>query len=277
MQHLAREKIYWQGIDADITEYVKQCKICTRHKVTQALQPMMPKGVPEGPWQDLAADFFKYNNIKYLLITGTFIKYPFLYKISSNAAEPVTKRIKSLISQYGPPKTLSTDNGPPFSSEAFTQFMQKEHIDHITSSPHYPKSNRFIERQIKTIKTALSPCQETKLPVADLLLNKRTQPIGQNLPSPREILLNRMAECPGRPSHPVDMDNIHNFLISKKATQKENHDNSHKASTLPDMIPGQEVLFLGPADPHQYIEGTITTHASTPRSYIIESNGRNYH
>ena len=58
---------------------------------------------------------------------------------------------------------------------------------------------------------------------------------------------------------------------------KENHDKRDKARTLPDIIPGQEVIFLSPADPQQYIEGTITAHASLPRSYIIESNGRNYH
>ena len=183
MQHLTREKIYWQGIDTDITEYVKHCKICNKHKTTQAVQPMMPKDVPEGPVQDLAADFFQHNNTKYLLIADTFSNYSFLYKISSKAADSITQRIKSLISQYGPPKTLSTDNGPPFSSEAFTQFMQKEHIDCITSSPHYSKSNRFIERQIKT---ALSTHQEAKLPIEDLLLNIRTQPIGPHLPPPRE-------------------------------------------------------------------------------------------
>ena len=145
MQHLAREKIYWQGMDADITEYVKYCKIRTKHKATQAVQPMIPKDVPEGPWQDLAADFFQHNNIKYFLIAETFSKYPFLYKISSKGAEPITQRIKSFISQYGPPKTLSTDNGQPFLTEAFVQFMQKDHIDHITSSLHYPKSNGFTE------------------------------------------------------------------------------------------------------------------------------------
>ena len=30
MQHLTREKIYWPGMDADITEYVKHCTICTK-------------------------------------------------------------------------------------------------------------------------------------------------------------------------------------------------------------------------------------------------------
>ena len=57
IQHLTRDKIYWQGMDADITEYVKNCKICTKHKAMQAIQPIIPRDIPEGPWQDFAADF----------------------------------------------------------------------------------------------------------------------------------------------------------------------------------------------------------------------------
>ena len=64
---------------------------------------------------------------------------------------------------------------------------------------------------------------------------------------------------------------------AKNKIQKENHDKYHKVRTLPDIIPSKEVLFLSPADTHQDIEDTITSHASTPRSYIIESQGRNYH
>ena len=206
MQHLTREKIYWPGMDADITEYVKHCTICT--KQLRQHNQWYPEISQKAHGQDLAADIFHHNNTEYILITDTFSKYPFLYKVSSQAAEPVTKRIKSLISQYGPPKTLSTDNGPPFSSEAFAQFMSKEHIEHITSSTLYPRSNGFIECQINTIKTALSTCQESKQSVEDLLLNIRTQPIGPHLPSPREILHYRPEEHPGRPSQPVNEEDI---------------------------------------------------------------------
>ena len=61
--------MYWPGIHSDIAEYVKCCKICTQHKTTQHIQPLLPRDVPEAPWQDLATDFFKFNNKEYLLIT----------------------------------------------------------------------------------------------------------------------------------------------------------------------------------------------------------------
>ena len=240
MQHLTCDKIYWQGMDVDITEYVKNCKICTKHKATQAIQPMIPRDIPEGPWQDLTADFFHHNNSDYLLIADTFCKYPFLYRVTSKAAEPVTIKLKSLISQYGPPRSLSTDNGPPFSSETFANFMQQHHIEHITSSPLYPKSNGFIERQIKT---ALSTGHDSKLPIEDILLNIRTQPIGPNLPSPQEILHNCIEAHPGKPSTPVDMEAVRDYLITKKNLQKEYHDKTHNAKSLLDLSQGQEVLL----------------------------------
>ena len=154
--------------------------------------------------------------------------------------------------------------------------MQQQHIKHITSSPLYPKSNGFIERQIKTIKTALSTGHDSKLPIEDILLNIRTQPIGPNLPSPWEILHNCIEAHPGKLSTPVDMETVRDYLIMKKNLQTEYHDKTHNAKSLQDLSQGQEVLFLSPADPNQYIEGTVLAKAPQPRSYLLESQGKTY-
>ena len=60
IRHLSHT-IYWLRIDVAITDYVSWCKICTKHKPKQAVQPMLPTDVPDSPWLDLAADFFTYN------------------------------------------------------------------------------------------------------------------------------------------------------------------------------------------------------------------------
>ena len=88
MQHLVRERIYWQGLDADITEYVKCCKVCIMHKATQAIESMMSRDIPEGPWKNLANEFFHHNNTEYLLTVDNFSKYPFLFKVSSRQQTP---------------------------------------------------------------------------------------------------------------------------------------------------------------------------------------------
>ena len=117
--------------------------------------------------------------------------------MTTKTTETVIQKFTQLFSQYSNPKSLTTDNGPPFSSEVFTQFMSTQRVEHITSSPHYPKSNGFIERQVKTMKTALATATTSGKTLDDVLLSLRSGSIGPNLPSGREILNNRTEQCPG--------------------------------------------------------------------------------
>ena len=238
---------------------------------------MLPRDVPEAPWQDLTADFFNFKAKEYILIADTFSKYPFAFRMTTKTAEIVIQKFTQLFSQYGNPKSLTTDNGPPFSSEVFAQFMSTQRVEHITSSPHYPKSNGFIERQVKTMKTSLATATTSGKTLDNVLLSLRSNPISPNLPSPREIPHNHTEECPGQPSHPVDCEQVRNYLLDKKATQKEYHDKSHNAKPLSEQKPRQKILFLSPREEIQYIEDTITTKAATPRSYYIECQGKTYH
>ena len=217
-------------IDMQIVEYVKRCKTCTQHKATQHIQLMIPRDVPEAPWQDLAADFFNFKGKKYLLIANTFSKYPFTFKMTTKTADTVIRKFTQLFSQYGNPKSLTTDNGPPFSSEPFAQFMSNQRVEHITSSPHYPKSNGFIRRQVKTMKTSFATATTSGITLDDVLLSLRSTPISPNLPSPREILHNHTEGCPGQASHPVNCEQVRNYLLDKKATQKGYLDKSNNAS-----------------------------------------------
>ena len=168
---------------------------------------MIPRDVPEAPWQDLAADFFHFKGKEYLLIADTFSKYPFAFRMTTKTAETVIQKFTQLFSQYHNPKSLTTDNGAPFSSEVFAQFMGTQRVEHITSSPHYLKCNRFKERQVKTMKTALATATTSGKTLDDVLLSLRSSPIGLNLPSLREILHN----------HPEDrQDNPHIQLTMNK-------------------------------------------------------------
>ena len=67
---------------------------------------------------------------------------------------------------------------------------------------------------------------------------------------------------------------VRDYLITQKLVQKKNHDKRHNARDLPDLHPGQPVLFLSPADVNLYIESTITGPSTTPHSYMIEAHGR---
>ena len=191
--------------------------LSTRQPTTQLIQPMLPRDVPEAPWQDLAADFFNFKGKEYLLIADTFSKYLFASRMTTKTAETVIQKLTQLFSQYGNPKSLTTDNGPPFSSEVFAQFMNTQRVEHITSSPHYPKSNGFIERKVKTMKTALATATTSGKTLDDVLLSLRSSPIRSKLTiSQRNTPQSNRRTCPGQPSHPVDCEQVRNYLLDKK-------------------------------------------------------------
>jgi len=54
----ARDILYWPGMQSDIRQAVKQCKICNEYKPEQARQPMISHPVPDRPWSTVSADLF---------------------------------------------------------------------------------------------------------------------------------------------------------------------------------------------------------------------------
>ena len=113
------------GIDIDITSL-------------SPAQPMLPRDIPNGPWQEITADYLNHKGKEYLLICDLFSKYPFLFKVSTKLAQSLSMHLQELISQYGLPGMLYSNNGPPFTSNELTQFLQCNHIDNITSSTTSP-------------------------------------------------------------------------------------------------------------------------------------------
>ena len=124
----------------------------------------------------------------------------------------------------------------PLSSEDLARFMQNQNIDHIASSSLYPRPNGFIERQVKTIKTAMNtirqqehcsvPCYQTSalplsypschLPMKSCISrprNNQTSPISllsrklcattefQRRPCKRTIMIEHTTSTPTR-AHP---------------------------------------------------------------------------
>ena len=53
MSQLAKNTVYWPGIDADIEDFVNRCQPCLTSKPNNSREPLLPHSVPDGPWQKL--------------------------------------------------------------------------------------------------------------------------------------------------------------------------------------------------------------------------------
>ena len=95
--------------------------------------------------------------------------------------------LKSIFTGYGVPATLFSDNRPQFACAEMEEFLKSYSFNHITSSPHYPQSNRLVERTVKTVKQLLRSAPDPYL----ALLSYRATPILWCLRSPGELLMGR--------------------------------------------------------------------------------------
>ncbi len=228
----AKNLVYWININADIEKMCKDCMICQEHKPTQQHETLLQHEVPTGPWETVATDLFELDQKHYLVIVDYYSKYPIVKQVPDRCpSSTVISITKQVFAEHGIPKKVISDNGPHYSSYQYKQFAEDWEFQHVTSSPKYPRSNGFVERQIRTIKDILKKTKKGKEDPDLSLLYLRTTPINDKLPSPAEILFRRKLRC----NIPMttrncnnDRDEISEQLKKRQADQKFYHDRSAK-------------------------------------------------
>ena len=71
----------------------------------------------------------------------------------STTAQQVASQMQVIISEYGWPETIVSDNGPCYSAKTFIKLMTDYSVNHITSSPHFPQSNGLAEKYVQIVKS----------------------------------------------------------------------------------------------------------------------------
>ena len=72
----------------------------------------------------------------------------------------VANQCKLIFPEYGWPETLISDNGPCYTSEAFTSLMKDYSVNHITSSLHYAQSKGLAEKINQIVKGVFYKAKE---------------------------------------------------------------------------------------------------------------------
>ena len=154
-------------------------------------------------------------------------------KLSSTTSSSVIQHIKSILARHGIPETFVSDNGPQFSSMAFTQFALDYGFHHQTSCPNYPQSNGEAERAVHTVKSILNKVTDPYLG----LLSYRATPLANGY-SLAELLMGRklcstipMLSEMYKPSLPP-----HSEILQKeqlyRSKQQKNFNKHHRAHQL---------------------------------------------
>ena len=260
---LARTCVYWPGMEADITNYIKWCLTCIECS-NLPVEMLHPHEVPPGPWVKIGVDFFQDHLGKnHLIVADYFSKFPYVFPVASTHHFKTISHLRELFTAEGMPAIVMSDNGPPFNGDKFRQFSRDFDFVHTTSSPHFHQSNGFIESMVKKVKNAYKKTDRSPNAQARALLQLCDTPITADLPSPAEILHGRPAQGTvlSRPSKKVNICQICQRLVELQEKQKEQFNKAHRARDLRPLKVKEQVQFFQnkPATgPIKWTTGTVT-------------------
>lgn len=151
-----------------------------------------------------------------------------------------------MFARFGIPSQVVSDNGPPFNSLEFEQFMFDWDIEYVTSSPNYAQSNGLAERSIQTVKQLLKKCKEISGDPYISLVHYRNTPKG-NLYSPSQLLMSRSI----RTKIPVTINDLKPKLVKindyknkiKIKTDKMTEYYNTRTKILKPLNIGENILF----------------------------------
>ena len=119
--------------------------------------------------------------------------------VRSMTADVIVSRLDNHFCRHGVPVSLRTDNGPPFNSDSFRTYLHTMGIEHIRTTPLWPRANGEVERQNRTIMKVVRAAQvekrNWKLALNEFLLAYRTTNHSTTGRPPAELLFNRIVRC----------------------------------------------------------------------------------
>ncbi|XP_064488330.1 uncharacterized protein K02A2.6-like [Ornithodoros turicata] len=193
MKMLARSYIWWPGLDKDIESRVRNCEQCSAVAAQEIPVPLHQWEQPDKAWHRLHADFAELHGKHYLIVIDAFSKWPDIIQMTGTNALKTISAFQDIFVQNGLPEVLVTDNGPPFTSQVFEDFLKQRGIHHVLTPPYHPQSNGLAENFVRTFKTALRRFEEggDKDKLRDFLFKYRVTPHVTTGRPPCELLNNR--------------------------------------------------------------------------------------
>ena len=169
-------------------------------------------------------------------------------------------------------KEIISDNGSPFNSQEFAEFLSSHGVRHTSSSPHYPQSNGFIEHQIQTVKNLLYKAVDAGTrSFQEVLSELRSTKIGNGLPSPAETLHGRSL-ITGKPVT-VDHASVKAVLIDKQIKDSQQY-KSHRVKTQRALVLGERSWGTGTNNIWKECYITVIDKENRCYQVVFEDTGR---
>ena len=223
--------------------------MCATYQNDQQKEPLISHKIPNRPWETVGCDILHFDGRDYLCTVDYYSSYFEIDLLKDKTGKEVIHLLKKHFSTHGIPNKLMSDNGPPYGSYQFQQFMTSYDIEHVPSSPHYPQSNGKVENAVKIVKGLLKKSNAAGSDFYLDLLTWRNTPTEGLESSPAQRMFSRrtrtLIPTTSELLKPKIVENISGKLLKRKQIQAKHYNIS--AKELPPLSTG-EIVRVKPAD-----------------------------
>ena len=267
MKAIARNVVWWPGIDADLVRKVQECEPCQINQKSPTLAPLHTWEWPKRPWSRIHIDHAgPFQGKTILVVVDAHSKWIEAVPVPSTSSLATITVLRNLFATHGIPELIFSDNGTSFTSDEFKEFVRRNGIRHRTSAPYHPATNGLAERAVQVVKTGLRKNAEGDmgLRLARLLFKYRNTPHATTGVTPAELLLGRKPRCHLDLLHP----DIAARVEIKQSAQKSAHDGKQKARKF---AVSDTVFVKNFQSGEKWLPGIIAKVLGT-RTYLVKLN-----
>ena len=232
-----RSKVFFVGMDKAIQDEINNCIACQSTGRPTPPAKTQPSLLPNEVWDTLNVDFLGPlpNGKCIFAIMDQRSRFQFADVTASTSAKNLIKVFHVIFGQYGYPRKIISDNGPPFKSKEIKDYFSKHAIIHHRITPYWPQANgeieRFMKPMMKVIQSAYKEQNDWKNALQEFLFSYCVTPHSSAQISPANLMYSRRI--------PYTLPDIPNEINSKSMQSTLQRNDSLAKQKWLDYTPGK--------------------------------------
>ena len=184
-QRNIKRSYYWDGMDKDISRWVRACAVCQRRKQARRLHVGNASSVQaQRPWEKVAIDIVSASTthaagMRYILTAlDVFTRWVIAIPLRTKKAKDVADAIFThILCVHGRPDHIITDEGTEFVNGALRYLYKRWGIQPITTGGYQPQAlpverfHRFLNGAMTMLASKFGDDWATYLPAVTLAYN----------------------------------------------------------------------------------------------------------